>query len=93
MYPGRHEHDGIPPTSLHCELLPQGDGTQGFITAGGTGCITGAAIRTFCITFQRGRLLFKFKLLISTQFIIFQNLGVYLKIFIVLYKINWSCFA
>lgn len=35
VYSGRHEHDGVPPLSLHCEYGPQGEGTQGFTGAGG----------------------------------------------------------
>lgn len=28
-YDGKHEHDGVFPTFLHCEFAPQGEGTQG----------------------------------------------------------------
>lgn len=27
-YSGKHEHDGLPFTSWHCELGPHGEGTQ-----------------------------------------------------------------
>lgn len=34
---GRHEHEGVPPISLHCELGPHGDGTQGLTGIGSAG--------------------------------------------------------
>jgi hypothetical protein len=44
MYEGRHEHDGVPPTSRHCELGPHGEGTHGLTYCGGTGDSAGAEI-------------------------------------------------
>jgi len=44
IYVGWHEHDGVPPTSLHCELGPQGDGTHGFKNGGGGAGSLGGAI-------------------------------------------------
>ena len=35
IYVGRHEQDGLSLKSLHCELGPHGDGTQGFLTTTG----------------------------------------------------------
>lgn len=40
IYSGRHEHDGTPLMSRHCEYGPQGEGTHGLTTivsAGGVG--------------------------------------------------------
>lgn len=34
MKPVRHAHDGDPLISLHSELGPQGDGSQGFSNVG-----------------------------------------------------------
>lgn len=34
MNVGRHEQDGVPPTSRHCAFEPQGDGTHGLIAIG-----------------------------------------------------------
>jgi hypothetical protein len=41
----KQEHEGTPPTSLHCELGPQGLGTQGLTTTGVGGSTGGAKIR------------------------------------------------
>jgi hypothetical protein len=41
---GKHEHEGTPLMSLHCEFCPQGDGTHGFITSG-LGFSRGGAVR------------------------------------------------
>lgn len=44
MYVGKHEHDGVPPTSLHCEYGPHGDGTHGFL-GGSSGTFAGGATK------------------------------------------------
>jgi hypothetical protein len=34
MNSGKHEHEGEPPMSRHCEFDPHGEGTQGFTGVG-----------------------------------------------------------
>lgn len=34
IYSFKHEHEGVPPISRHCEFGPQGEGTHGFTMVG-----------------------------------------------------------